>query len=190
MSTRAPSPSSPLELDELTLARAQRGDRAAAHAFVVTYQDRVYGLVTRVMYAHPHLVDDLAQDVFVRALGALGRFDRTGPARLSTWVLTIATRLCLDVLKRVTRAPPTMEPPSFTSVEDVVDQRQRGRRVAEVLGSLPDDQRTVLVLRAYHGLDVREVAHLLGVEEGTVKSRLSRARAALRALVSGGEHDA
>jgi RNA polymerase sigma-70 factor, ECF subfamily len=181
-SSNAPAPAD--ELDELMLARAQRGDRAAAHCFVVTYQGRVFGLVARLLYAHPHLVDDVTQDVFLKALRALPRFEHDGPARLSTWLLTIATRHVLDLLKHLRRplpVPPSTEP--ATSVDVVVEQRQRHRHISQALAELPDDQRVVLVLRAYHELDVREVAELLGVEEGTVKSRLSRARAALRALL-------
>ena len=67
--------------------------------------------------------------------------------------------------------------------ERALEQRELGRRVESAMAELPEDQRAVLVLRAYHDLDYPEIAVALGIEEGTVKSRLSRARAALRSVL-------
>src|SRR5262245_9009014 len=90
------------ELDEVTLARAKRGDERACRAFVETYQRQVFALISRLLGRQP-LVEDLAQETFLRAFRALASFDPRGPARLSTWLLTIASRLALDELRR--RAP-------------------------------------------------------------------------------------
>jgi RNA polymerase sigma-70 factor (ECF subfamily) len=173
------------ELDELTLARARRGDRAALAALVDRYGRQVYALVGRIMLARPDLVDDLAQDALVRVIQGLPRFEPEGPARLSTWILTIATRVCLDALRRrrgreLGEAALAALPSRAASPEQSADQRELARRVLAAMAVLPADQRAVLVLRAYHDLDYEEIAQALGVEEGTVKSRLGRARAALR----------
>jgi RNA polymerase sigma-70 factor (ECF subfamily) len=135
------------------------------------------------------MVDDLAQDTFVKVIRALGRFDRQGPARLSTWILTIATRTCLDELRR--RAQPEPLPdelPGVLDPEDRVAQNQLAQRVTRVIGELSPEHRAVLVLRAYHDLDYDEIALALAIETGTVKSRLSRAREVLRRALAGEAH--
>jgi RNA polymerase sigma-70 factor (ECF subfamily) len=175
------------ELDDLTLARARAGEEAALEALVDRYQRRVYSLVGRMMVSRPQLVEDLAQEVFVKVLHALPRFDARGPARLSTWILTVATRTCLDVLRskrpEAEEIPGTLE--SSSDPEGETAQRQMGRRVQAAMAKLPEDMRAVVVLRGYHDLDYDEIAAALGIEVGTVKSRLGRARAALREALEG-----
>lgn len=170
----------------LTLERARRGERAAQAAVLEAQAAPVYALAGRMLAGRRELVEDAAQEALLRVLRGLPRFDPRGPARLSTWVLTIATRVCLDQLRRRGREPLPLdalaaEPAaSGASPERASAGRDLARRVEAAAASLPDDQRAVLVLRAYHDLDYDEIAAALGIEEGTVKSRLSRARAALR----------
>jgi len=139
-------------------------------------------LVARLMVTRAELTDDLAQDSFVKVLRALPNFDPRGPARLSSWILTVATRTCLDALKA--KRPAAEEIPASLAAasnpEDETAQRQIGRRVQAAMARLPEEMRAVLILRAYHDFDYDEIAAALGVELGTVKSRLGRARAALR----------
>ena len=176
------SPDEQGELDDLTLARARAGDEAARTALVDRYQRRVYALVARLMVTRPELIDDLAQESFMKVLRALSQFDPGGPARLSTWILTVATRTCLDALKAKRPAaeelPESLPAPS--DPEHEAAQRQTGRRVQAAMARLPEEMRAVVILRAYHDLDYDEIALALGLELGTVKSRLGRARAALR----------
>src|SRR3954471_11351835 len=94
------------ELDQLTVVRAQRGDHSAQTALIERYQRPVFSLLSRMLRGEHALTEDLAQDTFLRVLRGLPGFDVAGPARLSTWVLTIATRLALDHLRR--RAPPML----------------------------------------------------------------------------------
>lgn len=90
------------ELDDLTLRRAQQGERAALDTLVERYQPMIHALVWRMACAQgPARVADLVQDAFVRVLQGLARFDAAGPARLSTWILTIATRVVLNDRRRV-----------------------------------------------------------------------------------------
>lgn len=183
------------ELDELTLARARRGDRSAHGALVTCYADRVYALVGRMLANRVggDLVDDVAQEALVKALRGVARFETDGGARLSTWVLTIATRCAIDVLRReraqgarAERGGAGASATASDSPEQRVALRQLGRHVERAMAQLPADQRAVLVLRAYHDFDYDEIAGALEIERGTVKSRLSRARAALREAI---DHD-
>src|SRR4051812_48677387 len=91
------------ELDEPTLARAQMGEDAACRAFLGFYQRQVFALLGRMLgrVGQRGTIEDLAQETFLRAFRALPGFDRRGSARLSTWLLTIATHLALDQLRRV-----------------------------------------------------------------------------------------
>jgi RNA polymerase sigma-70 factor (ECF subfamily) len=95
-----PLPSS--DLDEMTLLRACRGDAGAQRALIVLYRARVHAFIGRMLVGRRHvsLCDDLTHDTFVRVLRALPRFDPAGPAKLSTWILTVASRLCIDELRR------------------------------------------------------------------------------------------
>jgi RNA polymerase sigma-70 factor, ECF subfamily len=175
------------ELDDATLERARRGEPEARVAFVRAYQDLVFAYLSRLVGARAHeSVEDLAQETFVRVLEALPRYQRRPEARTSTWVLTIATHLAIDRL----RAPGLRTLP----VEDVhpdpaalPDERAAWRRAAAALyraiDELGPEFRAAFLLHVAHGLSIEETAAALGVVPGTVKSRVSRARAALRAAI-------
>lgn len=169
------------DVDPFTLRRAQRGDAGALGEVVRALTPPVYSLVGRLCAGRRDLVDDVAQEAFLKIVGALPRFDVAGPARVSTWAVTIATRTAIDALRRTRR---TVEPldaePAAADLGRAAEDRDLGRRVERAMAALPEDQRAVLVLRAYHDLDYDEIARALNVPEGTVKSRLGRARIALR----------
>src|SRR3569623_1807370 len=98
-------------LDELTLRRAQRGDERAWRDLIEHYQRPVHALVWRLLAGRArHRTEDLVQETFVRVLRALPKFDPTGPATLSTWILTIATRLVLNEMRRPEPASRDREP--------------------------------------------------------------------------------
>jgi RNA polymerase sigma-70 factor (ECF subfamily) len=150
---------------------------------VERYQRPVFALLSRLMRADPAACEDLAQETFLRFFRALPRFDAQGPARLSTWLLTIASRLAIDHLRR-TPAPALIE--SIDAHSDSL--RSRGQPAPPGLASalrraveaLPPDFRAAFLLREAHGLSHQEIAQALEVDVGTARSRLSRARAALR----------
>jgi RNA polymerase sigma-70 factor (ECF subfamily) len=171
--------SEPTEVDDLTLARAQRGDAAAFRAIVACHQQTVFAFLWRMIGSRGDrgLVEDLTQDTFVRVYRGLASFSIAGPARLRTWILTIATRVALNDLRR--RRVKT-EP--IARARDIVDRGDAALAliVRDALDHMTADHRAVLVLREYHQLDYQEIALVLEIDEGTVKSRLSRARAALR----------
>lgn len=174
------------ELDELTRMRASRGDRRACRALVTCYERRVYALIGRMLQPRglDAQVDDLAQETFLRVFRHLDRFVDDGRARLSTWILTIATRLCIDAIRRAER-PRVASPVSSTGARPDQAHAQRSRLAAAqaAIAQLPPEQQAVLVLRAFHDLDYPEIATALDLAPGTVKSRLARARARLRQLL-------
>jgi RNA polymerase sigma-70 factor (ECF subfamily) len=184
------------EIDELTLARARRGDSSALSTLLQHYQRPVYALVGRLLVGRAAGArDDVAQEAFIRVFRGLPRFDPTGDARLSTWILTIVARTCLNAIRDGRRALPVAaaDPPTAAAAPDdperATGDRELGRRVEEAMARLPEEMRAVLVLRAYHDFDYDEIAAAVGVEIGTVKSRLGRARAALREVLAAEEAD-
>jgi RNA polymerase sigma-70 factor (ECF subfamily) len=173
------------ELDDLTLRRAQQGERAALDALIDRYHGTVHALVWRMACAQGDShVADLVQDALIRVLQSLPRFDRAGPARLSTWILTIATRVVLNDRRRDLRPDVKPEPASYVDPSTVASDRELGVAIAKAVLELPEAQRIAFVLREYHDLDYAEIADVLGVDVGTIKSRLSRARAAVRDTLS------
>jgi RNA polymerase sigma-70 factor (ECF subfamily) len=177
------------ELEPAALARAQQGHAADRQALVRVYQSRVFALIGRMLGPRGRgaLTGDLAQDTFVRVLRSLSRFDPVGPARLSTWILTIATRVVFDELRR----PRLVEAPLEQAAEVCdADAARMPEQVAlraalqRGLAGLDPGFQAVVLLRDGHGLEYEEIAEVMGINVGTVKSRLSRARAALRAALA------
>jgi RNA polymerase sigma-70 factor (ECF subfamily) len=169
------------ELDDLTLRRAQQGERAALELLVERYHPTVHALVWRMACARGEShVADLVQDALVRVLQALPRFDPGGAARLSTWILTITTRVVLNDRRRIPPRDAKLEPAAYLDPATAVADIEIGAAIASAVLELPEAQRIAFVLREYHDLDYGEIAKVLDVDVGTIKSRLSRARAAVR----------
>jgi len=168
-------------LDEVTVRRAQRGDQRAWRDLIERYQGPVHALIWRLLAGRArHRVEDLTQETFVRVLRALPRFEPGGPALLSTWILTIATRMTLNELRRPELAGLDREPVAAERADADAERKRLGTAIAAGVAALPDAQRAVLVLREYHGLEYAEIADVLELDVGTVKSRLNLARTALR----------
>jgi RNA polymerase sigma-70 factor (ECF subfamily) len=166
------------EVDGAVLRRAQRGDHDAFHEIVDHYEGRLrvlaYGLLRDA-----DQMNDALQDTFVKAWAALPEFRRE--AALGTWLHRICYRVCLDHLRRQ-----RVRPAGETLVEDLADPADEAEglalreQVSEALGRLPVEQRAVLLLVDREGYDYGTVAEALEVPVGTVASRLSLARAAMR----------
>jgi RNA polymerase sigma-70 factor (ECF subfamily) len=168
-------------LDELTLRRAQRGDERAWRDLIARFQSPVHALIWRLLAGRArHRVEDLTQETFVRVLRALPKFDPGGPASLQTWILTIATRLTLNEMRRPEASALDRDVVGRDRADAESERQRLGAAIAAGMTELPDAQRAVLVLREYHDLDYSEIAEVLELDVGTVKSRLSRARSALR----------
>lgn len=176
----------PPAFDDASVERCRAQDKVAFRAFVVRHERMVYALLLRILGPGPD-VEDLAQETFVRAYCAFPTFDPAGPAKVSTWLLTIATRLALNSRKRRKLDATDVdedEPRAASTPEITLERRELGRAIAKAAGSLPDEQRAALVLAEFHGLSIAEIAEALNVPENTAKTRLFRARDKMRAALA------
>jgi RNA polymerase sigma-70 factor (ECF subfamily) len=179
------------ELDDLTLAKAMRGDDAARIAFVRRYERLVFAVIARVVGASSSEVNDLAQESFLRALQSLSRFDASRGVRLSTWLSTIAVRTAIDHVRRHARVVSLdamrsagRSPEDVTQADEMsLDTKRETERLRDAMAQLTPEHRAIVVLRFEAELSLEEIAHELQLELGTVKSRLSRAREVLRSAV-------
>lgn len=176
------APAEPPDRD--LLVRARDGDRDAFGTLIRRHQQRIFGLGARLL-GNATEADDLVQDTFLRVWRALDRFDEARP--FVPWLVRIATNRALDVLNARSRraGEEALEalPWEGPSPDEDVDRARLRKEVMRALQTLPDDQRSVLVLRAYEGLSYREIADALELPIGTVMSRLARARETMRRRV-------
>jgi RNA polymerase sigma-70 factor (ECF subfamily) len=174
------------ELDAATLVRCRSGDPVALRAFVVRYQNAVFALLSRMLGKAVPL-EDLAQETFLKAHRAFARFDPQVDAKPSTWLLTIATRVALDHVKR--RVPPSVPFEAIESLaggespEQLTSRRRLGLAIEAAAAQLGDEQRAAFVLFTFHGFSVDEIGGVLGCAPATVKTRLFRARQRMRELL-------
>jgi RNA polymerase sigma-70 factor (ECF subfamily) len=176
------------EVDRRTLLACKAHDAAAFRAFVLAHERAVFALLSRVLGRGPH-VQDLAQETFLRAYRAFPRFDVDGDAKPSTWLLTIAVRLALNAKRKLSRAAPLSLVAAAEVAHDATPEtegarRELGRAIAAAAAELSDDQRAAFVLAQFHGLSIAEIAEALETNENTVKTRLFRARAHMRARLA------
>jgi RNA polymerase sigma-70 factor, ECF subfamily len=175
------------EVDADILAGARSGNRRAQEEFIRCYERRVHAFLGRSLIGRPQ-VDDLAQEVFLRVLRALPRFE-PGSARVSTWIFSIAVRLLADQGRRARRwfivFDDERASASGDSPEAEAMARQTLTEVERVLCELSPEQRMALALFELHGLSHAEVAGAMGSSVATVKTRLFRARRALRQRLPG-----
>lgn len=174
-------------MDHLTnvLLAARDGDRDALERFVAETQADVWRLCRYLGDADQ--ADDLAQETYVRAIGSIHRFRADGPAR--GWLLTIARRTCVDHTRRRVRRRrldrAVLDHETAGTGVDGFSTPDASSRVEldELLAHLDDDRRAVFVLTQVLGLHYDEAAEVLGCPIGTVRSRVSRARTDLAALL-------
>ncbi len=178
------------------IRRCLAGDQRACRDLVQRYQRPVFSVLMRVVRS-PQDAEDLTQETFVRMFRALDRYDIERP--FTAWLFTIATRLGIDHLRRrrVKTVSLTVSEPGSTEERtlDVEDTRLRPDEVAvhaeeetwasELIQSLPEHYRIVVLLRHQQDLSYEEIAEALGVPLGTVKARIPRARALLKARLEG-----
>jgi RNA polymerase sigma-70 factor (ECF subfamily) len=181
------------------IERLQSRDERAFLELVQLYQVRVYKLVLR-MVGRPDEAEDMAQEVFVQVFKAVGTF--RGDSKLSTWIYRIAVNLCKNRLKYLTRRKNEAQDEYETAEEkaelgvargvttsdlsrpdQLVEGYQLERIVEVAIAEMDADFREILVLRDIEDLSYEELSQITGLADGTVKSRLHRARAMLRAAV-------
>lgn len=167
--------------DRALVAAAQGGDRDALDTLLRRHHDRLHALCRRLT-GHDADALDATQEALIAIVRGLPRFD--GRAAFSTWAYRIATNACLDELRRRRRRPepglPEFERPNPRSSAPSAETRVAERMVIDAaLAELPPEFRAPVVLRDLCQLDYAEIAEVLGIPPGTVRSRIARARAAL-----------
>ena len=186
--------------DAVLVQKWRKGDATAIEKLVCKYQGRIYNLILKIC-SNPDDAAELTQDTFVKLLENIDKFESR--SAFYTWAFRIAVNLTLNYRKRKATV-------GFTSLdaETASDNEQARQGLAAILSDakspdpaqvaenkelcdliqkgiskLDDEHRTIIVLRDIEGMDYEQIAEVLGTELGTVKSRLSRARAALRQIL-------
>lgn len=182
--------------DEELVAAYLEGDHRAFEELVERYKNRIYNLAYR-MLGNPEDAYDLVQEVFLLLVRKLPSF--RGEARFSTWLYRVVLNACYDRARKSRNHLSLQESPaedlpelgetladeSAVSPEENMERAEIRKRVQEAISKLPPKFREVVVLHDIQGFDYREVAEILGISLGTVKSRLNRARNRLARELSG-----
>jgi RNA polymerase sigma-70 factor (ECF subfamily) len=175
--------------DEELVARSIRGDSESFNELILRWERPIYALAYRTI-GREEDARDVCQETFLRAFRALPGF--RGQAKFSSWLYRIALNLCRDWIRRERRAPVVqlpedtdlMEMAAATepseSIEDLVARKDLTRSVERAMALLPEEQRTAIVLKEYHGLTFQEIADLVGCPLSTVKTRLYQGLTVLR----------
>lgn len=174
--------------DTELVRRFQGGDSAAFHQFVCRFQDPVYRLAA-VWLDDAQQVDDASQEVFLRSYRGLHRFRfRSAPF---TWLYRMTKNVCFEMNRK--RRPEALEyEPRDPAIgpEGLASRLDAARQVRQLVSTLPERQREVVLLRVFEDLSVRDTASAMGCREGTVKALLHKATKNLQGMVEGiTEHD-
>jgi RNA polymerase sigma-70 factor, ECF subfamily len=181
-----------LDNDSSLVDRCLRGEETAWEDLVRVHTRRVYAVCYRFT-GSDHEAQDLTQDVFVRVFKTLGSF-RSGEGSFSVWLMRLARNLLIDHYRRAKqdRATDSIEEQlpvleEKAAITSRADGLLAGREASEILQAglekLSPELRETLILRDLEELEYREIAEVLGVPEGTVKSRLNRGRAELARIL-------
>ena len=174
------------------LARARRGELPAFEELVRRHEKRVYAVALRSS-GSPEDAEDITQEVFLRAWRSIEDF--RGDSGFSTWLFRITMNLCVDHARHKHAQPQTQPlvmgeeeserplPDTAPTPEEHLDNSELGRELAAALDEVSEEHRRIVLLRDVSGMSYTEIAEVLEISEGTVKSRLSRARIALRKVL-------
>ena len=169
--------------ERMLIDRAKQGDEAAFASLVEQYQDRVYRLALR-MCGNSHDAEEAAQEAFVAAWRGLPAF--RGESRFSSWLYQLASNAAIDLLRREKRhrgnVPIEEEilPLSEDTPQQNAENTELHRSLQKALMALTPEHREIFLLRQVQQLSYEEIGGMLGLESGTVKSRLNRAQKQLR----------
>jgi RNA polymerase sigma-70 factor (ECF subfamily) len=185
--------------DEVLVQKWRQGDQKAVERLVCKYQNRIYNVILKIC-RNPDDAAELTQDTFVKIIESIDSFQ--GRSSFYTWAFRIAVNLTLNFRKRKMS-------PGFTSLDasdaqpderssalsmvlldektpqpsEIAENRELCEIVQKAIDTLDEEHRTIIVLRDIEGMNYEQIADVLVIELGTVKSRLSRARAALRQIL-------
>ena len=186
--------------EEQLIRRAQQGDNGAFEELLLLHQKKVYNLCLR-MSANPDDALDLSQEAFLRAWRSLGQYQFE--ASFSTWLFRLTSNICIDFLRRKKRRQETSLTESYDGSDEgaelSVPDAQPGPEqqamtnetkieLARAMEQLSPEHREILQLRVIEDLQYEQIADILGVRVGTVKSRLARARLSFRKILKAGNY--
>ena len=189
-----------ISLDDETLVRqCQHGDSEAMSCLIVKYQDRVYNIILKICINRDDAAE-LTQDTFVKVIESIQTF--RGKSSFYTWLFRVAVNLTINHCRRRFKLSPVSLDATNENLEKqrerlasilsdseknnpalIAQNKELIRQVIESIGQLPEEYRIILILRDIEQMSYAEIAEVLDIEYGTVKSRLSRARVALRDLL-------
>lgn len=176
------------------ITRAKKGNQEAFGQLVLAHQNKVYTLCVHLLGSREE-AEDLAQEAFLKAWRNLDSF--LGESSFATWMHRLTTNLCLDHLRKQTRrqnvsVAVSLDDEEATLPEPVdhsgdpheeLERAERQRALTKGLQELPEHYRRPLVMREVSGMSYQEIADALKLDLGTVKSRIARAREALRKIL-------
>jgi RNA polymerase sigma-70 factor (ECF subfamily) len=176
--------------DEELVTRATAGDLDSFNQLVVRWERPIYALAYRTL-GREEDARDVVQEAFLRAFRGLKGFK--GQAKFSSWLYRITLNLCRDWMRKSRRAPMIQVPESedgldmaeqmpspAESVEELVNRQQMSAAVAKAMAELPEEQRTAILMKEFHGLTFQEIADALDCPLSTVKTRLYQGLSVLR----------
>jgi len=175
--------------DEELVALSMRGDTESFDQLILRWERPIYALAYRVI-GREEEARDVLQETFLRAYRGIGNF--RGQAKFSSWIYRIALNLCRDWIRRERRTPVSPVPEGVDlgemaaergpveSIEELVARQDLSRVVAKAMEQLPEEQRTAIILKEYHGMTFQEIADLQGCPLSTVKTRLYQGLIVLR----------
>jgi RNA polymerase sigma-70 factor, ECF subfamily len=189
---------SPNLVEHEVVIRAQNGDAEAAREIITKLHQPMLGFIYRILGPrYREQMEDIAQDVFLKVFRAISRFDPGRGVRFSTWVFTFTRNHCLDLLKKKKlpvfsmtsmltndAGQRTFADDGVISPEQLAVGGEIGERIDAALNIINPEQREVFEMRERRGMEYHDIARRMGVAEGTVKSRLHRARIALREILA------
>lgn len=175
--------------DEELVARSMGGDVDSFNQLILRWERPIYALAYRVL-GREEDARDVCQETFLRAYRALPGFK--GQAKFSSWIYRIALNLCRDWIRRQRRTPVVALPEDLDpetlassqgpaeSIEDLAARRELGAVIGRAMALLPEEQRTAIILKEYHGMTFQEIADMQGCPLSTVKTRLYQGLSVIR----------
>lgn len=186
--------------EEQLVRRAQQGDNGAFEELLLLHQKKIYNLCLR-MSANQDDALDLSQEAFIKAWRSIGQYQFE--ASFSTWLFRLTSNVCIDFLRRKKRRQETSLTESYDDSDEGAElslsdsqplpeqqaiTNETKRELAQAMAQLAPDHREILQLRVIEDLPYEQIADILGVRVGTVKSRLARARLSLRKILKTGNY--
>ncbi|MCC5911761.1 MAG: sigma-70 family RNA polymerase sigma factor [Clostridiaceae bacterium] len=186
-----------MDHDEKTLIeKSQKGDVESFEILITSYQKTAFNIAYR-MLGNFEDANDITQEAFIKVYKSIDKFK--GESSFTTWLYAIVNNICLDFLRKKKKIKIISidksqgnenyqrEIPDETNTPEVLFEKKEVRRtVQDAINQLKDEHRTIIILRDIQGFSYEEIAEILDISTGTVKSRISRARRSLKVIIGNG----